>query len=307
MVTPPKRIRTGSCTDDYGLNGIHGYTAFCEIASAYNEVFANFRSYYQNRMYAGIEVLPLSASEEIISLQQEYLNYIRKYDPHILQSMKEFQEVEGLGNPILLFGQQTSLVVTRYIKVAMDLKRLFGSLDGLKIAEIGVGWGGQCKIVSALWKIASYSLIDLPEVIGLATKYLKGVGVCNVKGVADAGLSSPTSMGEFDLVISNYALTELPSALQNAYYERIIRHSKRVYVTDNSAWSCGHLGSEIRNLISERMQQDRVSIQLLPDLPDTSGGGNQIIVSGNLHPYFPIDTEQKRAIRSCIAAKQTEH
>lgn len=94
-------------------------------------------------------------------------------------------------------------------------------------------------------------------------------------------------MGELDLFISNYALTELPFALQNAYYENLIRHSKRVYITDNSAWSSGHLGSEIRDLISGRMRQDQVSIQLLADLPDTSGGGNKIIVSGNPHPYFP--------------------
>ena len=120
----------------------------------------------------------------------------------------------------------------------------------LNIAEIGIGWGGQCKIVSTMWKTASYSLIDLPEVIGLATMYLKGVGVNKVRGIAYPGCSFPPVIGELDLLISNYALTELPLALQNAYYENLIRHSKRVYITDNSAWSSGYLGPEIRPLNS---------------------------------------------------------
>jgi hypothetical protein len=287
MTTPPQRTSTGSCTDDYGSSGIHGYTSFCEIATAYDEVFANFRRHYQHRMYAGIEMFPLSAPDQIISFQQKILDYIRACDPDILQSMKAFQEADGLGNPILLAGQQTSLVVTRYIKVAMDLRRLFGSLDGFRIAEIGVGWGGQCKIISTLWKPASYSLIDLPEVIGLATKYLKGVDAGAVRGIGNATRGFPPGMGELDLVISNYALTELPLALQTAYYENLIRHSKRVYITDNSTWSSGHLGSEIRDFIPLRLRQDQIPIQFLPDLPDTSAGGNRIVVSGNAQPYFP--------------------
>ena len=36
----------------------------------------------------------------------------------------------------------------RYIKVLIELEKLFGNLDNKNIVEIGVGYGGQCKLIN---------------------------------------------------------------------------------------------------------------------------------------------------------------
>ena len=58
------------------------------------------------------------------------------------------------------------------IKVLTDLKAHFQSLDGIKIFEIGVGYGGQCGIVNAFYLPMVYCLFDLKPVLNLAKRFL---------------------------------------------------------------------------------------------------------------------------------------
>src|SRR5690242_7565601 len=41
----------------------------------------------------------------------------------------------------------------RYVKTMTDLERLFGPLDGKSVIEIGVGFGGQCAVLSRRFQI----------------------------------------------------------------------------------------------------------------------------------------------------------
>ena len=43
----------------------------------------------------------------------------------------------------------------------------------------------------------------------------------------------------YDLVISNYAFSELPKDLQTVYIDKVLKKSKRGYLTMNSGWG-GH-------------------------------------------------------------------
>src|SRR5712675_2935129 len=61
----------------------------------------------------------------------------------------------------------------RYVKVMQDLELLFGPLDGLSIAEIGCGFGGQCAVIAKRYKFARYTLIDLADPLRLSQRYLE--------------------------------------------------------------------------------------------------------------------------------------
>jgi hypothetical protein len=61
----------------------------------------------------------------------------------------------------------------RYAKIAQDLELLFGSLAGMKIAEIGVGYGGQANHILASNKVAKYFFYDLEWPGKLAIKCLE--------------------------------------------------------------------------------------------------------------------------------------
>jgi hypothetical protein len=117
----------------------------------------------------------------------------------------------------------------RYAKVALDLSQLFGSLNNFQIAEIGIGYGGQCLAISRQHKFTDYTLFDLPQVVSLAEKYLRPFDISNpriFKG--DIEIKK-----DFDLVISNYAFSELTRDLQEKYLSSVILNSKRGYLIYN--------------------------------------------------------------------------
>ena len=118
----------------------------------------------------------------------------------------------------------------RYAKVMADLLNHFDSLDGLKIAEIGVGYGGQCRVINAITKPEEYTLVDIRPALLLAQIYLDGYILASVMKY--------TTMNElrkeaYDLVISNYAFTELRRDIQDVYLEKIILNSKHGYIIYN--------------------------------------------------------------------------
>ena len=78
-----------------------------------------------------------------------------------------------------------------------------------------------------------YTLIDLPEAIGLAERFLSNFDTCkgNVKFVD--GLHLYTNIYS-DLVISNYAFSELQREVQDMYLEKVILNSKRGFITWNN-------------------------------------------------------------------------
>ena len=61
--------------------------------------------------------------------------------------------------------------------------------------------------------------------------------------------SSVDPIEDVDLVISNYAYSELNLDLQNAYYENVIKNAKRVYMILNR-------GEVSREVLLERARED---------------------------------------------------
>jgi putative sugar O-methyltransferase len=118
----------------------------------------------------------------------------------------------------------------RYVKVLTDLKAYFASLDGLDVCEIGVGYGGQCRIINAWFKPASYCLVDIAPALALARRFLERFDLPPV--LAYRAMDELTAR-DYDLVISNYAFTELPRPLQDGYLEKVILRSARGYITYN--------------------------------------------------------------------------
>ena len=49
---------------------------------------------------------------------------------------------------------------------------LFDTEKIKSVAEVGIGYAGQCRILMSLLQIKKYNLIDLPEVLALAERFL---------------------------------------------------------------------------------------------------------------------------------------
>ena len=161
---------------------------------------------------------------------QQYLEEAHKDNPFLFLDLNEFADSEDIGMPMVYeyYKEQLSPTTCRYIKVLSDLIKLHGSLDGMNIVEIGVGYGGQCKIIHDTFKPKSYTIIDLPEVMMLAEKYLEYYEIKPIFRYA-----GDTSNIPYDLCISNYAFTEIDRCFQDDYAEHIIKNSECGYMTCN--------------------------------------------------------------------------
>ncbi|WP_211214326.1 putative sugar O-methyltransferase [Pontibacter roseus] len=200
------------------------YPDFCAKANIDAALFSNFR---RNEVYC----LTLEhVSEEYGKL---YLDTILKENVHLLKSIELFKENDVWGNPRVFEYENVGKIsptTLRYIKVLSDLLKLFSGLDGMKICEIGVGYGGQCRIIDCATSPSAYTLVDIKPALMLTQRYLDNY-------ILDSVLSYKTmnelKVETYDLVISNYAFTELPRKFQDVYLKKIILNSNSGYITYN--------------------------------------------------------------------------
>lgn len=200
------------------------YPAFCKRAVAEETVFKNFKSHPSFQ-----QIL------EHVSYKtgREYLDVILRMDPSIATLFDKFRENDAIGCPVVYQYEMHGLfspTTLRYIKVACDLKKQFGDLSKMHIVEIGGGYGGQCKILADLTGFASYTVIDIPEGLALTKKYLSLHGIQNVHYIENKRLEEVKS---YDLLISNYAFSEIDRVEQELYLKCVIGPTKNGYMTMN--------------------------------------------------------------------------
>jgi putative sugar O-methyltransferase len=166
------------------------------------------------------------------SYGQAYLDLISK-DSQVMNAMDAFKPNDLYGNPRMYeypAAGTISPTTLRYIKVLVDLKAHFKTLDHLKLCEIGVGYGGQCRILNSYYKPASYCLVDIKPALALAQRYLENFAI---ETHLTYKTMSELDNSDYDMVISNYAFTELVRPIQDAYLSKVILKSKMGYMTYN--------------------------------------------------------------------------
>jgi putative sugar O-methyltransferase len=207
-----------SIADDFA------YPHFCARAATDEHVFRNFKvDPIYNR------VLEHVTHEE----GKKYLEHILIQSPDLVEHFDRFRENDRFGNPRTFdYGRYGvfSPTTLRYISVLGDLVMNFGDLDHLKIIEVGVGYGGQCKVISDRYEFASYTMVDLEPVLRLSERYLGKLGVKNVRFSSADALDE---RGDYDLVISNYAFTECTRSVQEHYIRRVLSRSGRGFMVCN--------------------------------------------------------------------------
>ena len=208
-----------------------------------------------------------------------YLEEIKE-NTKLLESIRSFSVNDKLGNPevfmfpgIGLFSPST----LRYVKVYADLVKRFRNLSHLKITEIGGGYGGQCLIIHQHANPKSYRIFDLPEPLLLTQRYLmkskaEKTDLCTLEKPI---VLSQSSALESDLLISNYAFSEIDSQIQKIYLEKVIINSKKGYMTMNSiSEACGVDSMPFNRVIKTLEARGPVKVETEKPL---TFPGNQII------------------------------
>jgi hypothetical protein len=247
------------------LSDESGYMGIVRAAVDNIKVFEKFRS---NREY--LDILDHVSYEQGLAYWQSISDEKLSFD---INWIRNFNRV---GSPLTypyhqITEFQLSPTLLRYMKVAKDLEKYFGNLSDLIVGEIGIGYGGQTLVLNQMYGTSKFVWFDLPEVMQLAEKFIGEV--CEMPSVQQIDGRNPTPHS-VDLIVSNYAFSELSPAVQKQYLDNAILKSSRGYVT----W----------NVLSERLlgglsSRDFMSLvpgaKSFPEIPETYPG-NQIIVWG---------------------------
>lgn len=250
------------------------YLSIVAAANEDSEAFSRFRS---NAAY-------LTILEHVTYAQGlSYLRVLSRNVPSGSLSIERVLEFNSIGSPLTFkyrgLGDSVSPTLLRYLKVAQDLKSLFGDIADLSVAEIGVGFGGQTVVNAATAGVKKVMLFDLPEVLQLADKFISSFEL-NIKTESLDG-RLPASRTA-DLVISNYAFSELRREVQELYLDAVVSKCSRGYITWNQL-SQNTLGG-----LTEAELMSRIPGSRMFDEVPLTGKGNSIIVWGHLVNSKPL-------------------
>ena len=167
----------------------------------------------------------------------EYRSIALRQTPQLMAHLERFRSSDTVGRPDTAPFPEGMMSPTtwRYIKVVSDLTMLFGDLRQWDVVEIGAGYGGQCKIISDVYDVSSYTIYDLEPVARLAGKFLQRMvpAAAGTVRFADFRRLADGTPRTYDLVISNWALSECTRQIQDLYIEHVLRRSRRGYITYN--------------------------------------------------------------------------
>ena len=188
------------------------YNSVCHQAASDDAAFGRFRS---NPVYTTI----LAHNDDI--QKAIYLKWLRDHDYPIF-------DIDDFGGPY----SKPSLCTVRYSSTFHHMDKHELLFDGMSICEIGAGYGGQALVIGNNYNIKSYVTYDLDGPAALQARVLKDYGE-NIESFDCRTLLSEESDIEYDLVISNYALSELDREGFDAYFDRVIKKSKSGYFQIN--------------------------------------------------------------------------
>ena len=204
------------------------YPEYCKIASEDNEVFQNFRN---NSSYTSVleHVSPELSMEYYQALKN--LNYSDDY----IYSICKILDQPGNPRKIKVSNSISELTGSslRYLYTGLDIKNKLNLKKMINVVEIGAGYGGQSVILDKILPIENYFYFDLKEVNQLIDRFVGNFNV-NFNYTFNSLEDKFDYDSEFDLVISNYAFSELPRNLQNLALNKIINNSKNGYMIINS-------------------------------------------------------------------------
>ena len=245
---------------------IFGFAEICDLASREEEYFRTFR-----RCESVRKVI------EGITIDQGF-----QYAERVIESPFWRDTLIGALKLVDSFGAPTRFIFPgigrfsstslRYLKVYLDLQEMFGPLTEMRISEIGIGFGGQAALINALDRPTIYSCFDIPPVLSLAQRFLGELKLSTNCSWNDG--RTPIYV-ETDLLISNYAFSELERKLQERYLEAIVLKAPKGYLTWNRLSQDQLGGFSVGELI--RLIPNS---EIVPEIPLTNNH-NLIIVWGH--------------------------
>lgn len=141
---------------------------------------------------------------------------------------------DDVGDPPLVEHDGVALAPAtwRYAFRVLEIEEAFGHLTEKTVAEVGGGYGGLAVAAAQLCPAYDWTVFDAPEPAALLRAYcLAALG----HGEVMTRSALPAGPERFSVVVSDYALSELPPAAREEYAAALLVPAKRGAVVWNEA------------------------------------------------------------------------
>ena len=225
------------------------------------ELFDKFKQNHIFRQVIGNDVL----SREISNILYKNL----ETDSDILDKISTYKTNDIYGSPNLYDYPLTGNIspgTLYFLNILQSLKNHFGDISNFDIVEIGSGYGGQAKIILD-HSVKSYSMIDVLPTLNLCKKYLSAFEYENVNFYDSNVIPTNT----YDLVISNWCLSEFDETGILNYIESVIQYCNNGYFLMN-------IWDSRKEFLLEKLKPYFNTIEEYPEYPKTHSNNNWLLV-----------------------------
>ena len=191
-------------------------------------------------------------------------------NPRVQQLMPLFASGDNVGSPNLHEVEEVGSIATGTIyhaSILNDIIDKIGDISNFKAVEIGPGYGGQAKVLLD-YGVQHYTLIDVKPANDLQKKYLTGLGYSNV----DFWDNNNIKQGQWDLVISNWCLSEFDKQGIGFYIKEIIQHCTYGYFLMNM-WD-----EERKSFLLNELKKHFTTVETYDEIIKTHANKNWILV-----------------------------
>ena len=231
------------------------------------EISKDLSNFKRNSIYSGFIGNDLRNKVTAIA----FYEHIRGNYPYLLEKnlLNNFLINDRIGAPYIynIDGVKISPGTLRFMRVLGDILNIDDEIKN--IVEIGSGYGGQALIIKSYLTMVDYNLIDIPESMMVARSYLRENN-CNVTFM---DINNINSDNYYDLVISDYCLSELDLDGIGFYIKNIIEKCKYGYFTVNSISD-----SVLFKELTEQLNSIFNDVSITEEVPKTSHHSNHIFI-----------------------------
>lgn len=222
-----------------------------------------FKSFKRNPIF--IRVIGNDVRKKEVS--DVFYNHIK--DTSLVDNIVLYKSNDAIGQPVLYSYPKAGLIspgTLCFLSILHDINTRLVDLEGKTVCEIGSGYGGQAKIFLD-YGAKTMDLIDRKQTLLLAKKYLDHFKYDNIFYHTTESIEPK----EYDVVISNWCLSELDSDGVDFYVDKIISKSEYAYFLVNFR----HLGKKQHLLDKLREHFSMVTVE--EENPPTSKSENNVI------------------------------
>lgn len=157
-----------------------------------------------------------------------------KYKQWFMEKRETLIKNDICGASIFSFPEvNTSIGTVMYSWKSCVIREMLEEIKPQKVVEVGGGYGGMCLMLHELVGFNEYTIIDLPDAVALAEKYIKQFPEVFDK-VNFVSCDDCKEIKDIDLFIADASLAECDEETQMDYFQKFIKNSKAGYIVYNT-------------------------------------------------------------------------